>query len=165
MLRSNHSSGNTHPRMSNNKCSVPGGVQVVLTTQSGSLSQTATMNMPQPCSAILNRRGMQTSSPLTFTAAISASQASMGQHHHCLPLNHAWCCNSGPPLASTHAGPACERFGREHHAPACKMNELRWCQTDLGANVLRWPRWMREGRRFGGMAAQCACKPFWPEAG
>ena len=26
---------------------------------------------------------------------------------------------------------------------------MNWCHTDLGANVLRWPRLMQEDRRFG----------------
>ena len=59
-------------------------------------------------------------------------------------------------MCSHDAGPPCERFARDPQAPACKVNELRWCHTDLGANALRWPRWMAEGRRFGSMAAQYA---------
>ena len=56
-------------------------------------------------------------------------------------------------------GPPCERFASSPQAPACKLNKLRWCQTDLGANALRWPRLLREGRRFGNMAAQCGSWP------
>lgn len=26
---------------------------------------------------------------------------------------------------------------------------MNWCHTDLGANVLRWPRLVAEDRRFG----------------
>ena len=28
---------------------------------------------------------------------------------------------------------------------------MQWCHTDLGANVLRWPRLMAEDRTFGGL--------------
>ena len=52
-------------------------------------------------------------------------------------------------------GVPCERFAREAGAPACKVNKLRWCQTDLGSYALRWPRLMREARRFGNMATEC----------
>ena len=36
-------------------------------------------------------------------------------------------------------------------APACKRNRLRWCHTDLAANVLNYQRFMAEDRRFGGL--------------
>lgn len=51
------------------------------------------------------------------------------------------------------AGMPCERFGQQEGAPTCKPNRLRWCHTDLGANVMRWPRLMAENRRFGFLAA------------
>ena len=44
--------------------------------------------------------------------------------------------------------PACDRFEAGGHFP-CKRNRLRWCHSDLGAAALRWPRFTREGRRFG----------------
>ncbi len=31
---------------------------------------------------------------------------------------------------------------------------LAWCNTDLGANALNWPRLLREDRRLGGMAGE-----------
>jgi hypothetical protein len=31
---------------------------------------------------------------------------------------------------------------------------LKWCQTDLGANVFNWPRLVAENRRFGTLAAE-----------
>lgn len=30
---------------------------------------------------------------------------------------------------------------------------MRWCHTDLGANVFRWPRLVKEDRRLGSPAA------------
>lgn len=42
----------------------------------------------------------------------------------------------------------CERFAAELHKPACKQNLLRWCHTDLGANILSWPRLIQENKRF-----------------
>ena len=58
-------------------------------------------------------------------------------------------------MAGVLPGAPCERFAREAGAPACKVNKLRWCQTDLGSYALRWPRLMREARRFGNMATEC----------
>ena len=34
------------------------------------------------------------------------------------------------------------------------MCRLIWCQTDLGANALNWPRLVAEDRRYGGLAAE-----------
>lgn len=51
------------------------------------------------------------------------------------------------------AGVPCERFGQQEGAPTCKLNKLRWCHTDLGANAMRWPRLMAEDRRFGSLNA------------
>lgn len=48
--------------------------------------------------------------------------------------------------------PSCDRFAAAPGAPACKANRLRWCHTDLGANALSYPRFQKEGRRFGGLA-------------
>ena len=31
---------------------------------------------------------------------------------------------------------------------------MHWCHTDLGANVLRWPRFVAEDHRFGSMKAK-----------
>ena len=31
---------------------------------------------------------------------------------------------------------------------------MKWCHTDLGANALRWPRLVAEGRRFGTLGAK-----------
>lgn len=31
---------------------------------------------------------------------------------------------------------------------------LIWCQTDLGANALNWPKLLLEERRFGGLASE-----------
>ena len=47
--------------------------------------------------------------------------------------------------------PSCERFAAAPGAPACKTNRLRWCHTDLGANVVSYQRFLAEGRRFGGL--------------
>jgi hypothetical protein len=55
------------------------------------------------------------------------------------------CCSAGMP---------CDRFAQQEGAPTCKPNRLRWCHTDLGANVMRWPRLIAENRRFGFLAAQ-----------
>lgn len=44
--------------------------------------------------------------------------------------------------------PACERFAAGVGTPPCKRNRLRWCQSDLGAAAIRWPRFIIEGRRF-----------------
>lgn len=58
-------------------------------------------------------------------------------------------------LESPHpAGMPCDRFGQQEGAPTCKPNRLKWCHTDLGANVMRWPRLVAEHRRFGFLAAQ-----------
>lgn len=46
----------------------------------------------------------------------------------------------------------CERFAAEPEKPPCKQNSLRWCHTDLGANVLSWPRLLHEGKRFSQLA-------------
>lgn len=46
----------------------------------------------------------------------------------------------------------CERFKQEAGAPACKQNLLRWCHTDLGANVLHWPKLLAGNHRFGELA-------------
>lgn len=45
--------------------------------------------------------------------------------------------------------PSCERFAASPGAPACKRNRLRWCHTDLGANVINYQRFVKENRRFG----------------
>ncbi|KDD76615.1 hypothetical protein H632_c160p2 [Helicosporidium sp. ATCC 50920] len=55
--------------------------------------------------------------------------------------------------------PSCERFAAAAAPPLagprpgpgglCKANRLRWCHTDLGANVLRRSRFYDEGRSFG----------------
>lgn len=45
--------------------------------------------------------------------------------------------------------PSCERFAAAPGAPACKRNRLRWCHTDLGANVINYQRFVQENRRFG----------------
>lgn len=46
-------------------------------------------------------------------------------------------------------GPPCYRFSAEPGGPACKRNLLKWCHTDLGANVFSYPRFVGEDRRFG----------------
>ncbi|KAI3435905.1 hypothetical protein D9Q98_001963 [Chlorella vulgaris] len=48
--------------------------------------------------------------------------------------------------------PSCERFAAAPGLPACKRNRLRWCHTDLGANVIAYPRFVQENRRFGALA-------------
>lgn len=53
--------------------------------------------------------------------------------------------------------PSCERFAVQTQRPLCKRNRMRWCHTDLGANVLRYARFVSEGRSFGG--------PLAPESG
>ena len=50
--------------------------------------------------------------------------------------------------------PSCERFAAAPGAPACKTNRLRWCHTDLGANVVNYQRFLAEGRRFGGLGVR-----------
>ena len=143
-------------------------VQPVLTTLSGSSSPMATTSMHRRYSATsIGRRGMQMSLLLISTAGTSGLQVSTALTW---PGICALLQNSAFPqlvctVASHAAGPPCERFGRDPQALACKANELRWCQTDLGANALRWRRWMREGRRFGGMAAKCATGPILPMDG
>lgn len=47
--------------------------------------------------------------------------------------------------------PACARFYAWEGSPACKRNRLRWCHTDLGANVMNYQRFVTERRRFGGL--------------
>ena len=47
------------------------------------------------------------------------------------------------------AAAPCERFAEGPGLPPCKVNELRWCQTDLAANVYSWPRFMADDMRFG----------------
>ena len=46
-------------------------------------------------------------------------------------------------------GIPCDRFAAGPGLPPCKENELRWCCTDLAANVYSWPRLMSEELRFG----------------
>jgi hypothetical protein len=48
-----------------------------------------------------------------------------------------------------HAGTPCERFAAGPGLPPCKVNELRWCQTDLAANAYAWPRFIADDMRFG----------------
>ncbi|BDA44930.1 hypothetical protein COCOBI_06-4090 [Coccomyxa sp. Obi] len=48
--------------------------------------------------------------------------------------------------------PPCVRFERSEGLPACKPNRMRWCHTDLGANVFRWSRLLKEDRRLGSPA-------------
>lgn len=47
------------------------------------------------------------------------------------------------------AAAPCERFAEGPGLPPCKVNELRWCQTDLAANVYSWPRFIADDMRFG----------------
>ncbi len=66
--------------------------------------------------------------------------------------------------------PSCERFAAAPGAPACKRNRLRWCHTDLGANVINYQRFVQENRRFGtlgvrtqlGWALETGWCPGWP---
>eukprot|EP00884_Botryococcus_braunii_P001944 jgi/Botrbrau1/11750/Bobra.0195s0075.1 len=51
-------------------------------------------------------------------------------------------------------GPPCLRFASAADLPRCKDNKLKWCQTDLGANVFNWPRLVAENRRFGTLSAE-----------
>lgn len=46
-------------------------------------------------------------------------------------------------------GTPCERFAAGPGLPPCKVNELRWCQTDLAANAYAWPRFVADDMRFG----------------
>lgn len=46
------------------------------------------------------------------------------------------------------AGMPCERFAAGPGLPPCKVNELRWCQTDLAANAYAWPRFIADDMRF-----------------
>lgn len=55
--------------------------------------------------------------------------------------------------------PSCDRFAAAPGAPACKPNRLRWCHTDLGANIIAYPRFLREGRRFGGLEVRGPGRP------
>lgn len=51
--------------------------------------------------------------------------------------------------------PACDRFAlRPPPAPLCKRNSLKWCQFDLGAAALNWPRFKAENRSFGGVLGE-----------
>jgi len=62
------------------------------------------------------------------------------------------CCTTlPPPSLQPHAPPAtpCERFASGPGYPPCKVNELRWCQTDLAANVFSWPRFIADDMRYG----------------
>jgi len=43
---------------------------------------------------------------------------------------------------------ACDRFAAGPGAPPCKENLLRFCNTDLAADVYNWKRFMAEGRGF-----------------
>jgi hypothetical protein len=47
--------------------------------------------------------------------------------------------------------PPCDRFHAWPGAPACKPNKLSWCQTDLGANAISFPKFMQEARMFGSL--------------
>lgn len=47
------------------------------------------------------------------------------------------------------AAAPCERFAAGPGLPPCKVNELRWCQTDLAANAYSWPRFIADDMRFG----------------
>lgn len=47
------------------------------------------------------------------------------------------------------AATPCERFAAGPGLPPCKVNEMKWCQTDLAANAYSWPRFMRDDMRFG----------------
>ncbi|KAK9813768.1 hypothetical protein WJX73_008320 [Symbiochloris irregularis] len=49
-------------------------------------------------------------------------------------------------------GAPCLRFALQEGYPPCKVNKMQWCHTDLGANILRWPRLVAEDHRFGGMS-------------
>ena len=51
--------------------------------------------------------------------------------------------------------PSCERFAAAPGLPACKRNRLRWCHTDLGANVINYRRFIEENRRFGALGVRC----------
>lgn len=55
------------------------------------------------------------------------------------------CCVCG----TSCAGMPCERFAAGPGLPPCKVNELRWCQTDLAANAYAWPRFIADDMRFG----------------
>eukprot|EP00775_Hariotina_reticulata_P012502 gene12502-12637_t len=46
-------------------------------------------------------------------------------------------------------GLPCERFAAGPGVPTCKENLLRWCQTDLAANVYWWPRFVADDMLFG----------------
>lgn len=50
---------------------------------------------------------------------------------------------------SYNSGTPCERFAYLSGVPPCKQNELRWCHTDLAANVYHWPRFVEDDMRFG----------------
>ena len=46
--------------------------------------------------------------------------------------------------------PACDRFtSQSSSGPLCKRNNLKWCQTDLGAAALNYHRFREENRKFG----------------
>lgn len=45
----------------------------------------------------------------------------------------------------------CERFAAAPGAPPCKDNLLRFCQTDLAANVFNWRKLRAENRTFAAM--------------
>lgn len=47
--------------------------------------------------------------------------------------------------------PPCDRFHAWPGIPACKLNKLSWCQTDLGANAISFPKFMQEARMFGSL--------------
>lgn len=56
------------------------------------------------------------------------------------------------PLAVAVSSPAatpCERFAAASDLPPCKVNAMRWCQTDLAANAYSWPRFVADDMRFG----------------
>ena len=52
--------------------------------------------------------------------------------------------------------PPCDRFHAWPGIPACKPNKLRWCQTDLGANAISFPKFMQEARTFGSLHKEAA---------
>ncbi len=57
---------------------------------------------------------------------------------------------AAPQPPNTAAAPLRSRF-TEAGRGGCR---LAWCNTDLGANALNWPRLLREDRRLGGMAGE-----------
>lgn len=106
------------------------------------------------------------SSPLTSTAAITASPVlhargfiALKDCLHASQTGEASNCRSSPIINLSRLLPvpvsllACHQSKPLFITDCDVLGRMRWCHTDLGANVFRWPRLLKEDRRLGSPAA------------